>query len=271
MLLKRVKNLSIVIPSNIFSDIPNLREKTVRVANLVRTLIIFRINNLIIFEYIKRDKKLIKLLRFFNTPSYLRKYLFPIDKDLRYIGVAPPIRPLFEDSNEFKLGLVLKNYENFSLVELGLQSPVKIENEKLKEKQIVKLIKRNNKWLIDKESKFYYNFEIYEEKDLIKLLTEYKKKKSLIIATSKELGLKGKVIDLNLLNEIKEVSRNFSNIIVLFGSPKEGLYEIFQNFSSNLDEIADYIINIFPNQGTVTVRTDEAIFGFLSIFNLIFE
>jgi len=39
----------------------------------------------------------------------------------------------------------------------------------------------------------------------------------------------------------------------------------------NLDNLVDIVFNVFPNQGTITIRTDEAIFGTLSIFNMIFS
>jgi predicted SPOUT superfamily RNA methylase MTH1 len=39
----------------------------------------------------------------------------------------------------------------------------------------------------------------------------------------------------------------------------------------NLADIADFTINMVPNQGTVTVRTEEALLASLAILNMQFS
>ena len=57
-------------------------------------------------------------------------------------------------------------------------------------------------------------------------------------------------------------------VIILFGSPSAGLYEILELEGLNLDEIADFVVNTIPLQGVETVRTEEAVYASLAIFNL---
>jgi Uncharacterized conserved protein len=77
------------------------------------------------------------------------------------------------------------------------------------------------------------------------------------------------MINLNLLNELNQKIKKVNEIFFVFGSPKEGLYEIYKEIGENLEDLSDYVLNLFPNQGIETIRTDEAIFGTLSIFNIL--
>ena len=60
-------------------------------------------------------------------------------------------------------------------------------------------------------------------------------------------------------------------ILVAFGAPSRGLHEIVQDEGLNLADLVDFIVNMVPNQGTVTVRTEEALFASLAILNMHFS
>ncbi|MFQ6062239.1 MAG: putative RNA uridine N3 methyltransferase, partial [Methanosarcinales archaeon] len=91
------------------------------------------------------------------------------------------------------------------------------------------------------------------------------KKNSLVIATSK----KGEVLDINLLKKIGQKMHKSNNTSIIFGSPIKGLDEILSNSSEKISDLSDYVINTIPNQGTETVRTEEAIFATLAQLNLV--
>ncbi len=255
--------LKVVLPTNIFSDINNLREKTVRVANLVRALYLFRVNELVLFSYEKEDEELYKLIKFFQLPSYLRKFVFKKNKSLRYVGVAPPIRSILEDSDKYRIGVVFNKINEKVFINAGLKDSVIINYEGLREGQIVKLIKESKEWRISKNNDFPIGFGVKVIKNLIDFIIEARKKGFVVIATSRH----GKVLTLKELSEIKY--KLTENLILLFGSPKEGLFEIFEKWGKDLKDYADYIYNFFPNQGVKTIRSDEAVFGVLSILNLL--
>jgi len=54
---------------------------------------------------------------------------------------------------------------------------------------------------------------------------------------------------------------------VAFGAPSRGLYEIAEEEGAKLEAIVDFVVNTIPEQGTATVRTEEALLATLAIFN----
>jgi predicted SPOUT superfamily RNA methylase MTH1 len=48
------------------------------------------------------------------------------------------------------------------------------------------------------------------------------------------------------------------------------LFEIARDEGANLNDVVDFVVNTLPEQGTETVRTEEAVFASLSILNVWF-
>jgi len=65
--------------------------------------------------------------------------------------------------------------------------------------------------------------------------------------------------------------RGSERILVAFGAPSRGLHEIVEDEGLKLEDISDFIVNTVPNQGTATVRTEEALLATLAIFNVQFN
>ena len=90
--------ISVAIPDSSLSDEEGLREKTLKIGKFARTFSIFGVKKIVIYKdptetRDKSDMFLLKLiLEFLNTPQYLRKSLYPMDSNLSYIGLLPPIR-----------------------------------------------------------------------------------------------------------------------------------------------------------------------------------
>jgi hypothetical protein len=55
---------------------------------------------------------------------------------------------------------------------------------------------------------------------------------------------------------------------VVFGAPKKGVDEILASEGQSIRQF-DFVVNMFPFQGTETVRLEEAILGTLSILNYV--
>jgi predicted SPOUT superfamily RNA methylase MTH1 len=68
-------------------------------------------------------------------------------------------------------------------------------------------------------------------------------------------------------NKIAEEWKKANNILVAFGAPTQGLHEIIRKENLNLEEIADFVVNTVPSQGTETIRTEEALIASLAILN----
>ena len=61
--------------------------------------------------------------------------------------------------------------------------------------------------------------------------------------------------------------RKACKVLVAFGAPAMGLHEIAAREKLKLDEVADFVVNTIPCQGTETVRTEEALYASLAILN----
>ncbi len=59
--------------------------------------------------------------------------------------------------------------------------------------------------------------------------------------------------------------------LVAFGAPSRGLHEIVQDEGLTLADLSDFIVNMVPNEGTVTVRTEEALLASLAVLNMHFS
>jgi len=56
---------------------------------------------------------------------------------------------------------------------------------------------------------------------------------------------------------------------VAFGAPTQGLYEIAAHERLRLEDLAHFVVNTIPKQGTETVRTEEALYASLALFNML--
>jgi predicted SPOUT superfamily RNA methylase MTH1 len=105
----------------------------------------------------------------------------------------------------------------------------------------------------------YWGYEVKEVPSISKLLTSVEK--TAIIITSR----KGRYFK-NIEAGLAEHTKNVQNILVAFGSPKHGLHQILDKEGASIRPY-EYVVNMFPNQGTETVRLEEAVLGTLAILN----
>ena len=66
---------------------------------------------------------------------------------------------------------------------------------------------------------------------------------------------------------IEELKKSTKSILVVFGSTSKGIHDILGNHINNLQN--SKMVNLFPCQGTQTIRIEEAVLGSLSILNSI--
>jgi len=271
---------SVALPSSTLEEVPSLREKTLKVGFIGRALAVFRVEEVYIFKdpfdpHPKDNISLLELLLSYQeTPQYLRKMLFPRDPSLRYAGLLPPLRtphhPLEEDSTTYRDGVVVRAFRRGALVDVGLKELVYVEGVKGKEGErvTVKLVKKGDTYtgsLVNRDLlNIYWGFRILTAGGLRDLLLEARRKRYLIIATSKYGDLINEVLD-----EIKARLKGVERAMLIFGSARRGLYQMAERERFELHELTDYVLNFVPHQGTKTVRTEEALIAVLSILNLL--
>lgn len=279
---KRDHELSIAITASLVSDVPHLREKTIKIGLVSRAAAIFRVNEIIVFPDLpevdqRRDASLVAtILSYMETPQYLRKRLFKIKPELRYAGILPPLRTphhllpnRIKDLavGEHRDGVVLSLTEAGSLVDIGVERAVLISKKlplntrvtvrvtKLGKHPIAVLASRD-------EIKAYWGYRVAVSDASFGQLAK-NQPFDLVIATSRYGTPFMEVAD-----ELARYWKKSHKILVAFGAPTKGLYEIVARENLKLDEIAHFTVNTIPNQGTETVRTEEALYASLAMLNM---
>jgi len=280
------KKLSIAIPASIISDTPHLREKTAKIGLIGRSAAIFRVDKIIVYpdnpkvdQY--RDLDFIALLlNYLETPQYLRKGLFKLEPDLEFAGILPPLRtphhPVSGKTKhlqvgEFREGLILSESKEGLIVDIGVQRPALLRQKQFAVGDRLTLQVVNIGSYIEvqvacrEDIPLYWGYKVLLEKhSLGQLMAD--SGFDLRIATAR-IGdnfndIAGKI-------EIKWLSSQ--RILITFGAPSRGLHEIAEDEGLKLAEIADFVVNMIPGQGTVTVRTEEALLASLAILNTRFN
>jgi len=283
MVQKRDYQLSIAIPASVVSDIPHLREKTMKIGLVGRAVAIFCVDEIIVFPDLpevdqRRDASLVAtILSYVETPQYLRKRLFKIKPELQYAGILPPLRtphhPLSNRTKDLAVGehrdgVVLSLTEAGSLVDIGVERPALIPNTELPLNtrvtvRVTKLGKHPRAILANRNDiKTYWGYRVTVLDVPFGQLVK-NQPFDLIIATSR--------YGTPLMEVAEELARRWKKshkILVAFGAPTRGLYEIVAHENVKLDEVAHFTVNTIPNQGTETVRTEEALYASLAILNV---
>ena len=283
MMPRRDRKLAVAIPVSIVSDIPHLREKTLKLGLIGRAAAIFRVNEIVVFPdnlggNQKRDRNLIvTLLSYLETPQYLRRRLFKIKPELRYAGILPPLRtphhPLEKrarklKTGEYREGAVVSVTEEGSLVDIGVERPVLIPDKLPVNRRVtVRITKAGKKpkvALADREEiEAYWGYTVTSSKVSFGQLAKAHDY-DLVIATSKMGDPLTQVTD-----ALAERWKKAGSILVAFGAPTQGLQEIVAQENLSLDRVADFTVNTIPDQGTETIRTEEALYATLALLNVV--
>jgi predicted SPOUT superfamily RNA methylase MTH1 len=280
------KKISIAIPASVVSDTPHLREKTSKIGLIGRAAAIFKVDEIVVYpDNPKTNQRyeidlITTLLAYMETPQYLRKRLFKLKPTLRYAGILPPLRTPHHPLNrkmkdlkigEYREGVTLSCREDGTLIDIGVEKPALIQNRQLPKgkRTTVKITKINEQVQVDLASREeilrYWGYTITTEtQPCVKMLKS--RNFDLTIATSKY----GTPFA-DAAEEISERWKSAQKILLAFGAPTQGLYEIVKHEGFNLDDVADFIINTIPTQGTETVRTEEALIASLAILNAHFR
>lgn len=279
------KKFSIAVPASVVSDTPHLREKTAKIGLIGRAAAIFRVDEIIIYmdnpdARQAADMDLVAtLLTYMETPQYLRKRLFKLKPQLKYAGVLPPLRTPHHPLNrrikdlkvgEYREGVAVASDKDGTRVDIGVEKTAIIPNRQIAKNQrlTVKITKIDDQVEVAVASReeipYYWGYNVVAERKTIgKLLKE--KDFDLTIATSK-YGVPFP----DAAEDIGKRWEKAENILLIFGAPTLGLYEIARLDGLVLDDVVDFVVNTVPMQGTETVRTEEAVMATLAIFNITF-
>jgi predicted SPOUT superfamily RNA methylase MTH1 len=277
---RRKSRLSVGIPASVVSEYANIREKTEVLGRIARSLSLFRAEEAVIYPDYPDESNLIKLiLGYVETPQYLRKHLYRVRPELQYAGAIPPLRTphhqLAGSIKELKMGEfregVLFDSEGVNVVDIGVEKNIRLVGRAPSHgsRVTVKVIQKNPEMCElakRREIPYYWGYEIQVSKKSIGEISS-SKYYDLRISTSRT-GDPIKTVS----NELKSKWTNSNTILIVFGSPQQGILDIVaKGDKRTISELFDFNVNTIPNQGCETVRVEEAIHATLAIFNLFDE
>lgn len=280
---KRHLELSIALPASLVSAIPHLREKTFKIGQIGRAAAVFSVDEVVIFPDLPHldqgpDARLIAaVLSYMETPQYLRKRLFGLEPELRYAGILPPLRtphhPVRSRVRDLRVGeycegVVVSVADAGAFVDIGVERSVLVPGVKLptNNRATVKIVGlgRHLRGLLVRRSDVdaYWGYHVrVSDVGLGRVLKMGGF--DLVVATSRR-----GVPFLKVADELVEHWNRAGRVLVAFGSPSAGLYEILKREGMQLPDVTDFVVNLVPHQGTETVRTVEAVFACLGVLNL---
>lgn len=218
------------------------------------------------------------ILSFLEAPPFMRKTLFPLHPNLRMTALLPsldmPHHPNPKEWIAFREGVTISGKTNTgigTLVEVGLDEPIEIK-ESIPPKTRVTLLfpedQLQSPQCVDPsaprtEGGYYWGYTVRKCNSLSTVFTEspYEDGYDISIGTSE----RGTPID-RAFTAPKPVY--FKHMLIVFGGPR-GLEFASMNDEeltkmgiqgAKTKELFDHWVNVLPNQGSRTIRTEEAVF-----------
>lgn len=272
--------VSVLVPSSLTRETTDKRAATRKLGAIARAAVIFRVDRLIVFP--DRDGEehhdggfVDTVLRYAATPPYLRKEVWGTRDELEYAGVLPPLHAMSrtgsgsDDPGSLRQGLVTEvGPDGRVWVNCGLQHPISLptpENRAVGvgERVTVRISSRSpvRAKLVDEPPPGF----VVDRADLSTALS--RTDAGLRIAASRY----GEVLTVGTLETLVDLTDD-SGLTVAFGAPKRGLPAILGCDPEEVPDAGppgfDRWVNTIPNQGSETVRTEEAVFATLASLTL---
>lgn len=279
------KRLVIAVPASVISDVPHLREKTSKVGLIGRAAAIFGVDEIVVYRDSPREKQteeldlIATLLSYLETPQYLRKRLFKLEPRLQYAGILPPLRTPHHPSNgravdlqvgDYREGVVLSQTREGLEVDVGVEQPALLRDKQhaVGERLTLQVVKAGGRVEVQAADRAdipdYWGYRVTVERGSMRDAVG-RVNAELAVGTSR----KGAEIA-HVAGKMASRWKAASSILVLFGSPARGLYDIAADEGVRLEELLDFVVNTVPGQGTETVRTEEAVLASLAVLNVEF-
>ncbi|XP_065060219.1 putative methyltransferase C9orf114 [Rhopilema esculentum] len=287
----RPYTISVALPGSILENAQSPELRTYLAGQIARSLVIFNIDEVVVFnETTKKDSKsgfkgstkatdpnilLARILQYLECPQYLRKHFFPKHPDLNYAGLLNPLdsphHMRVDDELPYREGVVLdrpvKNGEG-SFVNIGLRKEVKVDKHLQPGIRVtVKIESSEKKHTTGKvvspaeprlKNGLYWGYNVRLAQSFGAVFTQcpFKDGYDVTIGTS-ERGSPVRKLRLS----------PFKHLLIVFGG-LGGLEASLESDESLMQSEAqllfDHYINSCSNQGSRTIRTEEAILITLS-------
>lgn len=271
--------ISIAVPSSILEESNDLRDSTYKIGSIGRTCAIGRVERIYVYDdpsgnFEWQAQVLTGVLQYMDYPQYLRRRHLPLRKELAHAGSLPPLRtpphmvpsdPRQVKEGDHREGIIVQ-VNNERYIDVGFGSPIPFEGiGKKGERHAVRILGShpNHRGLaVSREHlKMYWGYQVERVKTLSGLLRDSKTHS--IIFTSRK-GMSAASSWDNILRAVRGSVR----LLLIFGGPRRGIFEILESEGKSPNAFEGSVLNFFPNQGTHTLRTEEAILASLAVINL---
>lgn len=297
-------SLSIAIPGSILDNAQSQELRTYVAGQIARAACIYCVDEIIVFDdsggttpfnkiastesaegemstIQKSCVQMARILQYLECPQYLRKFFFPLHRDLKYCGLLNPLDAPhhLRQSNEFQFreGVVCDMpAKTGSFVNIGLLNNAMVDQKlspgirvtcELRVSQDIKSKKIKADVVPPtqprSETGVYWGYTVRLANSLSQVITKcpYDDGYDLTIGTSD----KGQFV-----SDVPERSMKYKHALIVFGGVL-GLEQALQH-DPEVEEndpslIYDHYLNTVPAQGSRTIRTEEAVL--LSLASLI--
>lgn len=265
------------IPSSLTMESRDTRINTLKVGQIARAAAVFRVSRIVIYRDPEfNDSRFISMiLRYMETPQYLRKLLIPRREELRHVGMLPPLRTSHHPINskseslkigEFRVGVVVESVgsDDGVWVEIGINRPIPLrtgDSYPVGQRLNVRVFSHEPlaaEPVDQKDIPHYWGYETEVVDSLEGCLASLSDAR--IVLASRN----GKAVTPQTLQKLGQSGLK-RDLAVVFGSPARGLNAFLSEESMKRYEM----INTIPHQGTETVRVEEAVFTTLALLNLV--
>ncbi len=269
--------LKVAIPDTSLIDGTNLRDKTTKTGLIARAMAVFRVEEVLVYNTgflpssrIRDADLLVKLLKYLDTPQYLRRRVFPKSASLQFAGTLPPLRtrshPLQSSLRDLSKGEVRWGVQvRPNQIDLGFDKLIDYPDIVSEREPTLFLVvdtspKIGLEQIKRSDVKEYWGYDVRRIGGLVDFLKESE--------GITRIGFSRKAPSYKQLHDdLVSTIANTKSVLAIFGDPERGIIELCANEKEDVKHHVDFWVNTIEGQGTETVRLEEALFVSLGLLN----
>ena len=272
-----IMTLKVALPDTSLADSTNLRKKTTKAGRIARAIAVFRVEEVFVYKtgFLPPSKMrdadlLVRILRYLDTPQYLRRRIFPKSSSLQFAGTLPPLRisshPLQSSLANLSKGSVRWGVQvRPNQIDLGFDRLIdypEIVSER--DPTLFRVVNTSPKIVLEtierSDVQEYWGYEASRIGGLVDLLKQSE--------GMTRIGFSRNAPSFkNLEDDIISTISNTQSVLAIFGGPERGIIELCANKQEDIKHHVDFWVNTIEGQGTETVRLEEALLVSLGLLN----
>ncbi|KAJ6446849.1 deoxyribose-phosphate aldolase [Purpureocillium lavendulum] len=301
--------VTVAIPASVITSLATADQRMAVPGRIARALAIFSVDEVVIFDDTPLSQRprdtdpdaytgdtdpcqfLAHIISFLEAPPFMRKALFPLHPNLRLTASLPtldmPHHPNPKEWIPYREGVSVAGKTSTgkgTLVDVGLEEPVEVEDKIPPKTRVTLLFSEDeskgpvcvNPAAPREEGGYYWGYTVRRASSLSNVFTEspYEGGYDISIGTSE----RGTPIS-QAFPPSRPRPLDFKHMLIAFGGPR-GLEFAAMNDEELVEmgiqgprtkELFEHWINVLPNQGSRTIKTEEAAFIALTALRTLWD